>query len=97
MIMTSTKSRSFLTRMLNGIPFNNMMYCFAIIILLSTKLNRLKDRPRQLISELSKETSIIGDILLYLNEPLLYEAKGLKQFRMKLQSILLTFANNYIR
>lgn len=76
--------------------FNYMMYCFAIIILLSTKLTRLRDKPKQLISELNKETSIMGSILVYLNEPLLVVNKETNTFRNKLQSLLTAFANQYM-
>jgi hypothetical protein len=76
--------------------FNNMMYCFSIIVVLSTKLSRLEDKPKQLLSEMNNETSILGDILIYLNEPLLLEKKEIIAFRSKLQSLLTAFANQYI-
>lgn len=85
-----------MTRFLSGMSFNHSMYCFAIIVLLSTKLSRLDEKPKQLLTELNSETSILGCILFYLNEPLLLEKKETKEFRTKLEALITAFANQYI-
>lgn len=72
------------------------MYLFAITSLLSTKVSMLKEKPKALLSNIGSETSILGSILVYLKEPLLLTPEH-KEFRTKLEKLLTTFANDYIR
>lgn len=72
------------------------MYMVAVMIIIATKIQIIHDNSSGLMRNIQKDESIMHDILIYLNDNLLYEKKY-EGFRGKLESLLKHLADDYIK
>jgi hypothetical protein len=78
-----------------GLKDQESLYLLAILTVIDTKIETLKNKPKSLLHDLGSQGSVLKDILCYLDNYLLLD-RQFKVYREKLQSLLITLANEYI-